>query len=408
MFKQIAATYKESFTGLSRETWLLSVVILVNRCTYMAIPFMSLYVTQYMHKTIADAGFIITLFGVGSVLGSAAGGKFIDKIGFRPVQIFTLITSGLFFIFYATITQFSTLCMLAVVISFFAEAFRPANFTAIAAYAKPGTETRSYSLNRLASNIGWAVGGALGGLLASISYPLLFVVDGAVSVVAGFGILWLLPSAKAYRKEIKEKMKNIKGSSAWSDKLFVKFILLTTLLTICFFLMFRVVPVFFKEKWHISEAMIGLILGLNGIIIALFEMVLINNIENKHSPIYYIIIGALCMAGAYLLLMIPGFAFIPLALLSIALFTIGEMFAMPFINSFVIARSNEFNRGQYATGYTLSWSVSQIIGPTCGFYLAEKCGYNWLWVVLILLLIVSAIGFRLLETGKKFAVSSLQ
>jgi len=408
MFKQIAKNYKESFTGLSRETWLLSVVILINRSTYMAVPFMSLYVTQYLHRSIADAGFIITLFGVGSVLGSAIGGKLTDKLGFRPVQIFTLAISGVFFIFYSTLIQFNTLCILAVVISFFAEAFRPANFLATAAYATPGTETRSYSLNRLASNIGWAVGGSLGGLLASISYPLLFVVDGAVSVVAAFAIWWMLPSAKAYRKEMKEKMKNIKVQSAWADKLFVKFILLTTLLTICFFLMFRVVPVFFKQIWHISEAMIGIILGLNGIIIALFEMVLINRIEKKKSQIYYIIIGALCMAGAYLLLTIPGIAFLPVALISISLFTVGEMFSMPFINSFVIARSNEFNRAQYATGYTLSWSVSQIIGPTCGFYLAEKCGYNWLWIVLILLLIISAIGFRLLEPRKKFEVGGLQ
>lgn len=408
MFKQIITTYKNSFTGLSRETWLLSAVILINRCTYMAVPFMSLYVTQYLHRSIADAGFIITLFGVGSVLGATAGGKFTDKTGFRSVQIFTLITGGAFFLFYSTITHFSTLCILAVVISFFSEAFRPANFTAIAAYAKPGTETRSYSLNRLATNLGWAVGGGIGGVIASISYPLLFVVDGAVSIIAGFCILWLLPSAKAYRKEVKEKMKNIKVNGPWQDALFIKFILLTTLFYVCFFLMFRVVPVFFKERWHISEATIGAILGLNGIIIALFEMVLINRIEKKHSHIYYIIIGVLFIAGAYLLLMIPALPFIPLAFLSIVLFTIGEMFAMPFINSFVITRSNEFNRGQYATGYTLSWSVSQIVGPTTGFYLAEKCGYNWLWIMLIALLVLCALGFRLLQPAKQQVVASLQ
>ncbi len=408
MFKQIITTYKKSFTGLSRETWLLSAVILINRCTYMAVPFMSLYVTQYLHRSIADAGFIITLFGVGSVLGATAGGKFTDKTGFRSVQIFTLITGGAFFLFYSTITHFTTLCILAVVISFFSEAFRPANFTAIAAYAKPGTETRSYSLNRLATNLGWAVGGGIGGVIASISYPLLFVVDGAVSIVAGLCILWLLPSAKAYRKEVKEKMKNIKVNGPWQDALFIKFILLTTLFYVCFFLMFRVVPVFFKETWHISEAMIGAILGLNGIIIALFEMVLISRIEKKHSHIHYIIIGVLFIAGAYLLLTIPALPFIPLAFLAIVLFTVGEMFAMPFINSFVIIRSNEFNRGQYATGYTLSWSVSQIIGPTTGFYLAEKCGYNWLWIMLIVLLAICALGFRLLQPAKQQVVASLQ
>ncbi len=73
------------------------------------------------------------------------------------------------------------------------------------------------------------------------------------------------------------------------------------------------------------------------------------------------------------------------------------MFALPFINTFVMSRTNEFNRGQYAAGYTLSWSVSQVIGPSAGFYLAEKYGYNWLWIMLILLLILCATGFKLLK-----------
>jgi MFS family permease len=398
LLQTIAGNYKRSFSGLSRETWILSIVMLINRSGYMAVPFMGLYVTQSLHRSASDAGFIITLFGLGSILGSAAGGKLTDVIGFRPVQIFSAIIGGTFFLFFASITHFHTLCILAVVISFFAEAFRPANFAAIAAYAKPGLETRSYSLNRLATNIGWAFGVSMGGLIASYNYSLLFYVDGMVSIFAGLSILFFLPKIKAYRKTIKEKVKGIVVRKPWEDGLFIRFILLSMIFIICFFLMFRVVPVFFKESWKINEFMIGLILGLNGVIIALFEMVMVHRIEGKRSPVFFITVGVLFIAASFLVLMIPFGSPILLGTLCIVFFTVGEMFALPFVNTFVMSRANEFNRGQYAAGYMLVWSVAQVVGPTAGFYIAEHHGYNVLWLILSALLLACAYLYKFMKT----------
>lgn len=396
IIKEIKTNYKDSFTGLSRETWLLSIVMLINRSSSMAVPFMSLYMTQYLHRPPSDAGLIITLFGVGSILGAIAGGKMTDIIGFRSVQILSSIVGGAFFIFFSTITHFHTLCLLTIVISFFSEAFRPANFAAIATYAKPGTETRSYSLNRLATNLGWAFGSSAGGIIASFNYRLLFIIDGSVSAVAGVFILCFLPAVVVHAKVVKDKLAEVIVRKPWKDILFVKFILITTTLTTCFFLMFRVVPLFYKEVWHIDEMMIGLILGVNGLIIALFEMVMISKIENKRSPAFYIIRGVLFISASYVVLMLPSMTPVIIASLSIVLFTIGEMLALPFINTFVMSRATVANRGQYAAGYTLSWSVAQVVGPSAGFYLAEKCGYTWLWIFLVLLLMGCATAYRFL------------
>jgi len=161
IINQFSLAYTKSFTGLSRETWLLSIVMLINRSSSMAVPFMSLYMTQYLGRPPSDAGLIITLFGIGSILGATTGGKLTDVVGFRTVQIVSSVIGGAFFIFFSTLTDFHFLCILTVVISFFSEAFRPANFAAIATYAAPGTQTRSYSLNRLATNLGWAFGSSV-------------------------------------------------------------------------------------------------------------------------------------------------------------------------------------------------------------------------------------------------------
>jgi predicted MFS family arabinose efflux permease len=247
MLRQIINAYRSSFAGLSKETWLLSAVILVNRCGYMAVPFMGLYVTQALHRPESDAGIIISLFGVGAICGATIGGKLTDMFGFRPVQITAALVGGLFFLVFALVNNFTILCVLAVLISFFYDAFRPANFTAIAAYAAPGKETRSYSLNRLATNIGWAIGISMGGIIASYNYKLLFVVDGVVSILVALAIFALLPTVKGFRKTVAAKMEGVIVRKPWQDALFIKFILLTVVFSTCFFLMFRVVPVFFKQ-----------------------------------------------------------------------------------------------------------------------------------------------------------------
>jgi len=406
MFKLIFNTYKTSFSGLSRETWLLSIVMMFNRCGSMAVPFMGLYVTQSLHRSEMDAGLIITLFGIGSILGSATGGKLTDMIGFRPVQILSSIVGGLLFILFSTITHFYSLCILTVVISFFSEAFRPANFTAVAHYAAEGTITRSYSLNRLAVNIGWSVGISLAGIIASINYKLLFIVEGGVSIIVGLLILSFLPQVKDFIKKAKENASNMVIKKPWEDVFYVKFILLTTIFITCAFLMFRVVPVFFKEQWHIDEFQIGIIIGLNGAVIALFEMIMINKIEAKRSPMFFIIVGAVLFSISYIILSAPVSFHIVAAVLTIVVFTCGEMLTLPFINTIVISRSNEHNRGLYAAGYTLSWSCAQVFGPYFGFLIAKNFGYNWLWLGLAGMLLLCTWGFNTLN--KKQAKTVLQ
>src|SRR6185312_16333118 len=91
------------------------------------------------------------------------------------------------------------ICGCAFLLSMVNEAFRPANSTAIATYSKEENRTRSYSLNRLAINLGWAVGNAIGGLLASINYHLLFWVDGGTNIIGALLLWYFLRPSKNYQ-----------------------------------------------------------------------------------------------------------------------------------------------------------------------------------------------------------------
>ena len=55
--------YKNAYTGLSRNTWYLTIVMLINRSGTMVIPFLTIYCTQRLHFSLTQAGFVMGLFG---------------------------------------------------------------------------------------------------------------------------------------------------------------------------------------------------------------------------------------------------------------------------------------------------------------------------------------------------------
>jgi predicted MFS family arabinose efflux permease len=245
--------------------------------------------------------------------------------------------------------------------------------------------------------MGWSIGISFAGIIASINYRLLFIVEGVVSIIVGLLILTFLPQVKGFIKKAKETANSMIIMKPWKDAFYVKFILLTTIFITCAFLMFRIVPVFFKQEWHIDEFAIGIIIGINGAVIALFEMVMINKIEAKRSPMFFIMIGAVLFACSYVILSAPVSFHIAMAISTVVVFTCGEMLTLPFINTIVISRSNEHNRGLYAAGYTLSWSFAQLAGPYVGFMIAEHLGYNFLWLGLACILLACTWGFNTLN-----------
>src|SRR5690349_846367 len=133
MVSRTFTLYRSSFSGLSTQTWLLSFVMLVNRSGTMVVPFMTLYLTsRSMGYTLTDAGIVMGLFGLGSIVGAYFGGRLTDRIGFRKVQVITLFFGGIFFIVLGQVKTFPLICLYSFILSVVNEAFRPANSSAIA------------------------------------------------------------------------------------------------------------------------------------------------------------------------------------------------------------------------------------------------------------------------------------
>lgn len=390
--------YRNAYGGLSPSTWLLSFVMLVNRCGTMVVPFMTLYLTESKHVSLGKAGLVMAIFGAGSVCGGFLGGKLTDKTGFYFIQLYALLGGGLMFILLGQIDSFPLICVTTFILSLVNESFRPANATAIAHYSKEENRTRSYSLNRLAVNLGWALGGSIGGFIAAHNYHLLFWVDGLSNISAAV-LLWVFMAPSKNMATLRKPLKRATTSvvaSAYKDRIYIAFILLTCVFAFCFFQLFSTVPLFYKEKLQLNESFIGIVMAINGALIAIFEMITVFSLEGKRHNLHYIVYGTLIVALSYAIfnLTLNGHV---IAIISMLFITVGEIFSMPFMNAYWTGRSTPENRGQYAGLYTVAWSFAQIAGMGGGPWLAQQFGFTTLWWSIVTLCVLSAAGFKWLQ-----------
>ena len=377
--KKLYFNYIETFKGLSKEVWWLALITLINRAGTMVIPFLSLYLTKDLDFSLKDVGWIMSCFGVGSVLGSWLGGKLTDKIGSYKVMKTSLFLTGLLFIALQFVTTFYGFCIGIFLVMLVADTFRPAMFVALSAYSKPENKTRSVTLIRLAINLGFTGGPAIGGLIITyLGYNGLFWVDGVTCILATVLLVNVLNPKKA--KTIDEvKIEN--PVSVFSDKAFWVFFVAMFIFGFVFLQYFSTIPLYYKDAHHLSELEIGLLMGMNGFFIFLLEMPLIKWLEeSKYSKERLMFVGLVLTGISFLVLNLTGW--VGILIVGMLFMTIGEMIAFPFSNAFVMERAKRGNQGEYMAYYSIAFSAAHIFGHNSGMQMVDALGFDNTWWVI--------------------------
>jgi len=379
MLKRAFNKYIDNFRGFSREIWILTLITFINRAGTMVLPFLSKYLKEDLHFTYSQVGWIMVSFGCGSILGSWLGGKLSDKIGFYKIMIFSLLTSGFAFFGLQFITSFEGLIIAMFLIMTVADMFRPAMFVSLGAYAKPENRTRALTLVRLAINLGFAAGPALGGLLImSVGYKGLFWVDGASCILAIL-IFWIKVKEKKKSKYTdKEHPGEVLTHSVFKDTPFWIFLTGTLITGILFFQLFTTIPLYHKEQFNLSEFQTGLLLTLNGVLVFFLEMPIVSYIEkHKINKLKIITYGCLAMATSIYLLLVNNWAGI--LIIMMIFMTFAEMFAFPFSNSFAMSRAPKGHEGRYMAIFTMSYSLAHILSAKTGMEIISLFSYQTNW-----------------------------
>ncbi|GGZ77080.1 MDR family MFS transporter [Algibacter mikhailovii] len=380
--KTLITNYLNTFKGLSTEVWWLSLITLINRAGTMVIPFLSLYLRESLNFSYNQVGWVMSAFGIGSVIGSWMGGKLTDKIGYYKVMVFSLISTGLLFIALQFLTTFKSFCFGIFLVMLVADSFRPAMFVALSAYSKPENKTRSVTLIRLAINLGFSAGPAIGGLIiTTLSYGGLFWVDGITCIAATWVLINVLNPKKT---KTLDDVKTNNPKSAYADKAFLIFLLAMVLFGIVFLQYFSTMPLYYKDIHKLSELDIGIILGMNGFLIFVFEMPLIKWLENStFTKTGLMLFGAILTGLSFLILNFTSWSGI--LIIGMLLMTFGEMIAFPFSNAFAMDRAKKGNQGEYMALYSIAFSVSHIFGHNAGMRLIDQLGFDNTWYIITLL-----------------------
>jgi len=388
--KKLLNIYRNAYSGLPKSAWLLSAVVFVNYSGSMVLFFMTLYLTRKLGFPVWQAGRMISIYGLGSLLGSYLGGWLSDIIGTKRVQFFSLLCAGFGYIVLGYLRSPISLGITMFVLAIIAESFRPANVTAMAEVCPPQIRPRGFALNRLAVNLGITIGPAIGGWLAVMDYIYLFWVDGLTYISAAILFFLLFRSDSDVISSAK-KNDTPANASPWKDPPFLITLGACFLIGILFYQLFNTWPLYLREYVGLSEDRIGLLLSMNGIMIVLIEMPLIHRLE-KTNPLRIISWGSLLLFSGFVLLPFGrGYSY---AALMVVIWTMGEIMAMPLISTFIASRAPDRSRGKYMGMYTFVFASAFVAGPALGTWIYETLGPFYLWTGLGVIGVIVWAGIR--------------
>ena len=393
--------YWSSLRDLPRPVWVVFASTLVNRAGSMVLSFLILYLTRERGFSAEHAGFMLFLYGMGAIVTGPIAGRLADRWGAVPVMRASLFLSGVMLLLYPLARSMPAIIGATVALAMLTESFRPAAMAFFGEAVEPGRRKSAFAVYRLAINLGMAIGPAIGGILATISFRYLFLADGATSLAAAAVLaVSALPlrgnGRPPARPEIGSGTKRLRlAIGAHADRRFLFFLASVLPVTVIFFQHISSMPLFIVQDLGLSAASFGLLFSLNCLLIVVFEVPL--NAATAHwSHRRTLALGAV-LSGAGFGAMAFARDFWSLAV-TVVIWTFGEMLFFPASAAYATDVAPDERRGEYSGLYTMTFSVAFAIGPWAGTVVLERLGALTLWsLTFVLGLIAAAMFLRLPE-----------
>ncbi|GAA0834189.1 MFS transporter [Bifidobacterium pullorum subsp. gallinarum] len=332
-------------------------------------PLTTMYVFDELGRSMQDAGFVILIQSMGGIAGQLLGGAMYHRIGVKKLIVGSLLLNalGLF-----TLPFINGLWGLFIVMMGFIGFCNAVSMPAIQAFIGFRFADRRgelFNVIYVANNIGVALGTAMSGFLAEISYHLSFVLNGVTSF--GFAIFFLSYLTKLDGPGVPEQSHHPQpktplpaGPGAWALLGNTRIYLFMGLGSL--FLWFGnsiwntgVSPFIISEG--MSKTAYGYLWTLNGILIFAAQP-LTNAIKRwfARTESSQMTVSALFYLSAYLV--IVAMHSYPGMVLAMVLATLGEMLISPAIPAFISERAG--HAAPFYIGVTGGMgAVGRVIGP---------------------------------------------
>jgi len=387
----------DSLKGLPKNIWLICIVALINRTGTMVFPFLALYLTQEIGVEPGKAGLVLTFYGIGALVSAPFAGKLSDKIGALNLIKLSLLSSGVLFFIYSFFNSYIIISIITVILAVVSEAFRPAGMAFISTEASIEQRKPAYALYRLAINLGMSIGPVVGGLLSAINFNLLFYVDGITSIAAGIFLLfakWNLKSNSITEEKNQESFSDYKRKIVWKDYRFIYFLIACLPVVMVFFQHFSSMPLFVVDFLGFSRSTFGLLFAVNTVTIIFVEVPLnakMAHWDDRKALAFGSLLCAIGFGGMVFATEIIGLV------ITIIIWTFGEMIFFPAAASLAAEISPKPQRGEYMGYFQMMFSLAFSLAPWAGTKLFELYGSDVLWTATFIMGTISAVLFPTLK-----------
>jgi MFS family permease len=384
--------------GLPPTYWLIWIGTLINRLGGFVIPFLTLYLTVQRKIPVSQAALMVSLFGAGSFIAQLTGGELTDRFGRRPVMLMSFFITPIFMVSLGLAEKLILISISTFLVGLFTDLYRPAVAAAIADLVEPKARTRAYGYNYWAINLGAAIAPLLAGLIAEYNYLTLFFADALTTAIFGFIVLFGIRETRPPEAQetstipLGERIAQLKRAP----------ILLWFTFLILFFGMIYMqgnvtLPLDMQSN-GLGPPQYGIAIAINGLLIILATIPVSNMASNW--PRFETIAVATLLLGL-------GFGFtalastLPFYMLSVAIWTIGEIAGTAVGPAIIADLSPPDLRGLYQGVFGSAWGLAFFFGPLAGGWVYQHLGKNALWTACLLLGFVVSIGFLLLSRKAK-------
>ena len=349
--------------------------------------FMGIWATRHLG---ADKGQLGIAFLVGAVLAAASGfvgGHLSDRFGRRPLILvgwggMAVYMLGFLFADGSTLTGLAYLSCAGI----FGSLGGSVAQAMVADLVPTEKHEASYASVRVAANLGVTMGPPLGSLFLLVgSWTLLFVGVSALSAAAWWLALRYLPHRGQYAPEGPPE----RGSFAviLRDRPFLLFLGSSMLAWLVYVAFEVVLPVSLTTTYGFAPAAWGVLVIVNPLMVTFCQLRLTRAVEHI-SPWVKLAVAMPLMGVPFTLLSVS--AAVPVVLLVIFLFVIGEMLWVPTSQSVVAGLAPADLRGAYMGAFGSGAATGFALAPFFGLQIGDTYGDATMWAFFASISIVAA------------------
>ncbi len=369
-------------------------------------PFQFIYISRTLGLRLAPVATLITIASATGLVVSCFAGAIADRFGRKPVMIAAQVAQAIAWILMSRAHSYLGFLLPMALLAGAQPVYAVGSDVMMADLIPPGQRASGYSIMRTFSNVGIALGPALGGFIVSRSYAMAF--HGAALVMLAYSVFLLVFVRETLPRRLAAPLASEPESSpdggyrqVLRDRGFMVFFLITTLGMIAPLMLWTLLAVYTKQNFQFPEHLYSWLPVTNALMCVLVQ-VHVTRITRRRRPLPMLTLGMLVYAiGVGSVAMMSRFWGF---WLSMVVFSLGELIVVPTGTAYVANRAPLEMRGRYMSIYWMTWGLARAVVPVVGGFLNDQISPRAVWYGGLLIGLASTLGLFLLGGGKRHSV----